>query len=188
MESRIQQFKQLVFTTFHDGIARSLNNTVQVSKAYDPAKVDNIPEKKEYEAIWDTGATHTVISKRVVDELNLKLHTKRKTFIADGSLEKCDVFLINLVLPNHVEIIGVAATHLNIGASCDVLIGMDVIRYGDFAISNYNNKTIHTFRIPSLEPIDFITVPKSPIKVPKIGRNDPCPCGSGLKYKKCHGR
>ncbi len=22
----------------------------------------------------------------------------------------------------------------------------------------------------------------------KIGRNDPCPCGSGLKYKKCHGR
>ena len=23
---------------------------------------------------------------------------------------------------------------------------------------------------------------------PKIGRNDPCPCGSGLKYKKCHGR
>lgn len=22
----------------------------------------------------------------------------------------------------------------------------------------------------------------------KIGRNDPCPCGSGLKYKKCHGK
>jgi len=25
-------------------------------------------------------------------------------------------------------------------------------------------------------------------KEPKVGRNDPCPCGSGLKYKKCHGR
>lgn len=23
---------------------------------------------------------------------------------------------------------------------------------------------------------------------PKIGRNDPCPCGSGRKYKKCCGR
>ena len=23
--------------------------------------------------------------------------------------------------------------------------------------------------------------------VPKVGRNDPCPCGSGKKYKKCHG-
>jgi uncharacterized protein len=25
-------------------------------------------------------------------------------------------------------------------------------------------------------------------KAPKVGRNDPCPCGSGLKFKKCHGR
>lgn len=24
--------------------------------------------------------------------------------------------------------------------------------------------------------------------VPKVGRNDRCPCGSGLKYKNCHGR
>ena len=22
----------------------------------------------------------------------------------------------------------------------------------------------------------------------KIGRNDPCPCGSGKKYKNCHGK
>ena len=22
----------------------------------------------------------------------------------------------------------------------------------------------------------------------KVGRNDPCPCGSGKKYKKCHGQ
>lgn len=30
---------------------------------------------------------------------------------------------------------------------------------------------------------------QEPVKVgPKIGRNDPCPCGSGKKYKQCHGR
>jgi preprotein translocase subunit SecA len=23
---------------------------------------------------------------------------------------------------------------------------------------------------------------------PKVGRNEPCPCGSGKKYKHCHGR
>jgi preprotein translocase subunit SecA len=23
---------------------------------------------------------------------------------------------------------------------------------------------------------------------PRIGRNDPCPCGSGKKYKHCHGQ
>jgi preprotein translocase subunit SecA len=29
-----------------------------------------------------------------------------------------------------------------------------------------------------------------PIKrsVPKVGRNEPCPCGSGKKYKQCHGK
>ncbi|HEX2848737.1 MAG TPA: preprotein translocase subunit SecA [Chitinophagaceae bacterium] len=32
-------------------------------------------------------------------------------------------------------------------------------------------------------------VKQEPIKVaPKIGRNDPCPCGSGKKYKNCHGK
>ena len=24
--------------------------------------------------------------------------------------------------------------------------------------------------------------------VPRVGRNDPCPCGSGQKYKNCHGK
>lgn len=31
--------------------------------------------------------------------------------------------------------------------------------------------------------------PLEPVRVgPKIGRNDPCPCGSGKKYKQCHGK
>ncbi|WP_269634969.1 YecA/YgfB family protein [Pelobacter propionicus] len=30
--------------------------------------------------------------------------------------------------------------------------------------------------------------PSSPLQVVKIGRNDPCPCGSGIKYKKCCGK
>jgi SEC-C motif-containing protein len=25
-------------------------------------------------------------------------------------------------------------------------------------------------------------------ETPKVGRNEPCPCGSGKKYKKCHGK
>jgi preprotein translocase subunit SecA len=31
--------------------------------------------------------------------------------------------------------------------------------------------------------------PRKPIinKQPKVGRNDVCPCGSGKKYKRCHG-
>jgi preprotein translocase subunit SecA len=39
------------------------------------------------------------------------------------------------------------------------------------------------------DPSDNVAVKQEPIKVgPKIGRNDPCPCGSGKKYKNCHGK
>jgi preprotein translocase subunit SecA len=37
------------------------------------------------------------------------------------------------------------------------------------------------------------TRPQAPVQTiknegPKVGRNDPCPCGSGKKFKNCHGR
>jgi hypothetical protein len=40
------------------------------------------------------------------------------------------------------------------------------------------------------EEDDILKLPGEPIvrSQPKIGRNDPCPCGSGKKYKKCCGR
>jgi hypothetical protein len=48
-----------------------------------------------------------------------------------------------------------------------------------------------------MEEVDVFTLvcagfdeePTGPIvrEEPKVGRNDPCPCGSGKKYKKCHG-
>ncbi|MGV8899181.1 MAG: DUF1186 domain-containing protein [Burkholderiaceae bacterium] len=45
--------------------------------------------------------------------------------------------------------------------------------------SGFNESPVKA-RIPSAAP--------QPVRHdPKIGRNDPCPCGSGKKYKKCHG-
>lgn len=35
---------------------------------------------------------------------------------------------------------------------------------------------------------DGVMVKQKPITVTKVGRNDPCPCGSGQKYKKCCGK
>ncbi|MGX7200141.1 preprotein translocase subunit SecA [Enterococcus nangangensis] len=32
------------------------------------------------------------------------------------------------------------------------------------------------------------SAPQKPVHVEKVGRNDPCPCGSGKKYKNCHGK
>jgi Protein of unknown function (DUF1186)/SEC-C motif len=41
---------------------------------------------------------------------------------------------------------------------------------------------------PPPPPVPAEYVPAKPlIREPKIGRNDPCPCGSGKKYKKCCG-
>lgn len=37
-------------------------------------------------------------------------------------------------------------------------------------------------------PNDFPARPQAPARSHKVGRNEPCPCGSGKKYKKCCGR
>ncbi len=39
----------------------------------------------------------------------------------------------------------------------------------------------------SQEPVQQAPTPPAQASAPKIGRNDPCPCGSGKKFKKCHG-
>jgi preprotein translocase subunit SecA len=43
---------------------------------------------------------------------------------------------------------------------------------------------------PSGAAADAPAAPQAPVRrdAPKVGRNDPCPCGSGKKYKQCHGR
>lgn len=40
---------------------------------------------------------------------------------------------------------------------------------------------------PHLKPLPSQSF-KSGTFVPKVGRNDSCPCGSGKKYKNCHGK
>jgi preprotein translocase subunit SecA len=46
------------------------------------------------------------------------------------------------------------------------------------------NTPRHQQRGPARPPASPARPPHSPSR---IGRNDPCPCGSGKKYKKCHG-
>ena len=38
------------------------------------------------------------------------------------------------------------------------------------------------------EPVQTSSATPSKRRTEKVGRNDPCPCGSGKKYKQCHGR
>ena len=46
-----------------------------------------------------------------------------------------------------------------------------------------------SLRQSMLEQLDGITnEPRVPVRHTNVGRNEPCPCGSGKKYKKCCGR
>ena len=59
-------------------------------------------------------------------------------------------YMIDIELPNDIEIKDVTVCESEIGAQkLDLIIGMNIISKGDFAISNYNNKTKFSFRIPT---------------------------------------
>ena len=76
----------------------------------------------------------------------------------------------------------------------DVLIGMDILGLGDFTVTHYGGNTTFSFCCPSRKEIDLVSEvngmiqPHLPATMARVGRNEPCPCGSNKKYKKCHGR
>lgn len=147
------------FTTKSNGIVRELLNQVHISEAYDPATGQPGPIKRLYNAVWDTGATSTVINPKIAQELNLQPSGKETVHgvgAGDQSHEyEANTYLVNIYLPNNVGIVGVRVADGGI-AGADVLLGMDIIAFGDFAITNHNGHTRWTFRTPSNEPIDFV--------------------------------
>jgi len=181
------------FTARADRIARSLKSNVGIGLPIDDPNSANPREAhsraKTYTGIWDTGATGSVVSQRVIDECKLAPIGVAKIRHADGETQSL-VYRASIWLPNYAWVPVVRVVRAQ-PAGADVLVGMDVIGAGDFAVSRENGKTLFSFRHPSAGPIDFVaseSVSLPVIKGPKPGRNDPCPCGSGRKYKKCHGR
>ena len=123
-----------------------------------PSSISGVftPYPKEFVAVWDTGAVSTAITKDIVAKLSLRqLGWKMLEGVTGGAV--CNTYLIALFLPNGILIpeLEVADCEGNIG--CDILIGMDVISMGDFAICNQDNRTTFSFRIPSLASINFTT-------------------------------
>jgi hypothetical protein len=165
------------FTTKYGSLSRKLINDVTLC---------NGSKQLSVKAQWDTGATNSCISEEVVNNLSLdavgvtQVHTPSSTSIRS-------TYLLDIVLPNSVEIKDVRVNDSEIGKQgIGILIGMDIMLLGDFAVSNYEGKTTFSFRVPSLEETDYRT--RKPImKFDKIYPNDPCPCGSEKKYKQCCG-
>lgn len=123
--------------------------------AWDPKGDEPEPQLSAFEAIWDTGATASMVTQRVVDACGLKPIGTTAISHAQGTTEDVDIFLVNIVLPNMVRFPGVRVAQA-ILPNVDVLLGMDIISQGDFAITNSDGNTKFSFRIPSQANIDFV--------------------------------
>lgn len=186
----------IAFTTSGKGRLNVLKSNVEVltDKKINPDSI-----KQKYDAIWDTGATNTVISNRVAKEMNLVPIGMVTVSTANGMTETYK-YIISLVLPNKLKIEDIEVTSGNLGEGVDLLIGMDIISLGDFAITNVNNKTVFSFRFPSCKTVDYCKE-ASTLKLKKLEKeireeeriikqhgNEKCPCGSGRKYRYCCGK
>ena len=161
------------FTIRGDKLLFELETLCEVAEAF---RFNDGPIRSfsKFKAIWDTGATCSVISQKVVDTLGLK-PTGIARFLTAAGEQTTETYLVNLILPNQIryECVRVCVAEI----SCtDVLIGMDIITAGDFAVTNQGGKTTFSFRHPSMERFDFVDADD----------NAPCPCASGRLFKDCH--
>lgn len=135
-----------VFTEKYKTIQRKLINVAVIE--YDG---NFIPVTAQ----WDTGATGTCISKGIVSRLNLQ-PTGMINVQTPSGIGTMNKYMVNLTLNNEVTILNLPVMDSEIGnQGIDVLIGMDIISMGDFAVSNFDGKTQFSFRIPSQEHVEY---------------------------------
>ncbi len=145
------------FTVRYPGIQLVLGTECWCSPAFDPALIAPPlhPEYKKYVAIWDTGATGSVVTQEVVDACGLKPTGIKKVYHAQGE-EMVETYLVNIRVPNQVSFKNVEVIKGKL-TGATMLIGMDIIATGDFSVTNVNGKTVFSFRWPSQVEIDFNT-------------------------------
>lgn len=147
-------------TTSAGGLLNVLTNQCGVSEAFDPRTGGTSPPIKEFAAIWDTGATSSVITQAVVDDCGLAPTGMTNVYSVHGS-RQAETYLINIRLPNDVTFVGLRVTKGDF-KDADILIGMDVISRGDFAVTSPGGTTKFSFRTPSQANIDFVADSQRP--------------------------
>lgn len=143
----------LFFTLKSNGILNKLETDVLVFSSIKNTQNNIIP--RMWKGLWDTGASVSSITQRIVDEMNLTPIGKTSISTANG-IVVVSTYFVNIGLPNGVTVRNVLVSCADLGNDIDVLIGMDIIRHGDFSIANKNNRTTFSFRIPSMVEIDYV--------------------------------
>lgn len=141
------------FTLRSQGILNMLQTDTLILSTVRDDTVSYTP--KMWKGLWDTGASRSSITQRIVDDLSLIPIGNTKISTANGEVV-VNTYLVDVGLPNGVTIKNVLVTCSNLGDNIDVLIGMDIIKHGDFSITNVDNKTTFSFRTPSLATIDYV--------------------------------
>ena len=144
--------------------------------------------------IWDTGATKSVITKCVAKRLGLIPIQMAKVRGVHG-VKLVNVYLVSITLNNENITLTSLVTEceaLNDVDDTEMLIGMNIVNMGDLCISNFEGKTVLTFRTPSLEVVDYVAEIAEHNRIHKIHQakssrgDERCPCGSGKLFKNCH--
>ncbi len=184
------------FTKREKGLARVLNTKVAIiiDEKINP---EYVKTNETYEAIWDTGATNTVISEKLAHKLKLTPNGTANVYTAGGVIE-VNRYILGLKLPNNLIIKNVYVTAGKLSDNTDFLIGMDIIALGDFSVTNVDGKTTFSFRTPSCKTIDYVKearelqrkdLLKEFKRIEKeINSGGKCSCGSGRKFRYCHGK
>ncbi len=178
------------FTIKYNGRANRIHTEVSITDAFDPRNPPKVkPRAFKTKALWDTGASGSVITKETAKILGLTPCGTATVGHAAGT-SKMNTYMVNIHLPNGVGVPGIRVTECpRIAHGVGAIVGMDIINIGDFSITNKNNETTMSYRLPSMEHIDYVKESRAPIVSEQtVGRNAPCPCGSGKKYKRCCGK
>jgi predicted aspartyl protease len=144
------------------GVLRVLQTPCELAPAFDPT-VGPIPQFHSFQAIWDTGATNSVITQAVVDRCGLQPIGMTQVQGVNSSVPS-EVYLVTIGLLNQVKVQSVRVTKGTLAGAVDVLIGMDVITIGDFVVTNLNGTTVFSFCVPSHRCIDFVEEHNAQIK------------------------
>jgi len=135
------------FTAQYSGIAKNLITPASIFSEFVIGKQsDTVPLKVT--ALWDTGATGTCIKPWLKDRLNLRLFGTQTRITGVGGEIKTFVAYLNVRLMSDVEIDNCPMYVADFPGFADILIGMDIISMGDFAICNTDGKTSFSFAIP----------------------------------------
>jgi predicted aspartyl protease len=152
-----QQEYQAFTISSNIGCLHSIFTQIQVSIAEELSDIFKIQQQiVDVRALWDTGATNTSISKRLAAKLNLP-PISRRTIQCAGQPYESNTYKVNLILPNHVGFKNITVTEFEDSKMFDVLVGMDIITAGDFAVTNANGQTVCSFKTPAgPDHIDYV--------------------------------